>query len=190
MSHLHSKLIYVTPSEDGAFQLETVELARRRARRAVLEIVRETGGRMTTRPMFRNRPELDATVTDAEPMVGLRVATMLKFAARQLTLEYARQARESGHDWIEIGIALGFERLADSGVSAADAAYDYASGNAAFGRRSFAWVCPECHGTVIDRGPEAGSPADCEEGHADGCRRLATAIAVWNASWEDDGEPQ
>ena len=144
---------------------------------------------MTARPMFRDHPGLDAAVTDAEPMIGLRVATMLKFAARQLTLEYARQARESGHDWLEIGAALGFERLAEPGISVAAAAYDYATGTAAFDRRSFAWVCPACRGTIIDHGPEAGSPADCEEGHADGCRRLATAITAWDTSWETDGEP-
>jgi len=144
---------------------------------------------MTTRPMLGNRPELDLTITDAEPMAGLRAATALRFAMRRLAKDYMRLAREDGHDWQEIGTALGFERLAESRISVAGAAYDYATGNTAFGQRSFAWICHQCRGTVIDRGPEAGSPADCEEGHADGCRRLATAIAAWDASWVD-GEPR
>jgi hypothetical protein len=71
----------------------------------------------------------------------------------------------------------------------ADAAYHYATGTTAFGRSSFAWVCPACRDTVIDRGPQAGHPADREDGHADGCPRLATAIAAWSASWDDDGGP-
>lgn len=177
-------------ANSDTFQRKAVELARRQVRQAVLEIIRATSGQMTTRPMFGNRPELDLTITDADPMVALRAATAFKFATRRLTMDYARQGRENGHDWQEIGTALGFDRLAESGISVADAAYDYATGNTALSGRSFAWVCPECRGTVIDRGPEAGSPADCEEGHASGCRRLATAIAAWDASWEADGEPR
>lgn len=189
LSHLHSKLFFVTSTTNGrdAHQ-QAVDLARQLTRRAVLEIVRETGGQVTTRPMFRARPELDVTVTDADPMAGLRAAAMIRFAVRRLSLEYTRQAREDGHSWQEIGITLGLENLAESGISMADAAYDLATGDASYARRSFAWVCPACAGTVIDRGPAAGSPADCEDGHADGCRRLATAITALDASWDDDGE--
>jgi len=103
---------------------------------------------------------------------------------RRLVLDYARQARKEGHSWQEIGVALGFTAVADSGASVADAAYDYAAGTIGFGRASFAWVCSACRSTVIDRSPQAGHPANTEEGHADGCGRLAAEIAVWNASWD------
>jgi hypothetical protein len=102
---------------------------------------------------------------------------------RRLILDYVRQAREDGHPWQEIGMALGFRAGIDSAVSVADAAYDYAADTAGFGRVSFAWVCSACRSTIIDRGPQAGHPADIEEGHADDCRRLAAEIAAWNASW-------
>jgi hypothetical protein len=68
----------------------------------------------------------------------------------------------------------------------ADAAYDYAAGTTVFGRASFAWVYSACRSTVTDRGPQAGHPADTEEGHAGDCQRLAAEMAAWNASWEDE----
>jgi hypothetical protein len=122
---------------------KTVELARQWAQRAVLSIVRESGGQTVARPVFRDRPDLDMTVTENESLGGLQAAVQLKHAAMRLTLEYARQAREDGHSWQEIGVALGFVRLAESDVSVASAAYDYAVGTTALGRASFAWVCPD-----------------------------------------------
>ena len=167
---------------------KTGDPVRRWAWRAVLGIVLESGGRIAARPIFRDKPDLDLTVADADSMSGLEAATKLASAVRRLILDYARQAREDGHSWQEVGVALGIKPVDDSGVSVADAAYDYAAGTPGFGRASFAWVCSVCRGTVIDRGPQAGHPADTEEGHADDCRRLAAGIAAWNASWEAEDE--
>ncbi len=163
-----------------------VELARQWARRAVFGIVRESGGRTVARPVFRGRPDLDTTVTENESLGGLQAAVQLKHAAMRLTLEYARQAREDGHSSQEIGVALSLVHLAESDISVAGAAYDYAVGTTDLGRASFAWVCPACRGTVLEHGPEAGHPADCEYGHADDCTRLATVIAAWDNSWDDE----
>jgi hypothetical protein len=146
--------------------------------------VRESGGLPVARPVFRDRPDLDLTIMDADAMTGLECAARLTAAIRHLILDYARQAREDGHSWQEIGVALGFRFDPDSEVSVADAAYDCVTGPIGFGRASFAWVCPTCRSTIIDRGPQAGHPADTEEGHADDCQRLATEIAAWNASWD------
>jgi hypothetical protein len=134
--------------------------------------------------VFRDRPDLNLTVTDADSVTGLESAAQLTSAVRRLILDYTRQAREDGHSWQEIGMALGLRAVRDSGISVGDAAYDYAAGTSGFGRPFFTWVCSACRGTVIDRGPQAGHPADTEEGHADDCRRLAAEIAAWNASWE------
>ena len=82
-----------------------------------------------------------------------------------------------------------WSRSPGDGLSAAEAAYDQVAGEPSFRTRSFAWTCPACHGTVIDRGPEAGRPQDCEEGHADGCPRLAAAITAWDASWNTEDAP-
>ena len=170
----------------GALLGKTGDTARRWARRAILGIALESGGQTVARPVFRDRPDLDLTVTDVDSITGLECAAKLTSAVRRLVLDYARQAREDDHSWQEIGVALGFRADTDSEVSVADAAYDYAAGTTGFRRAPFAWVCPVCWGTVIDRGPQAGHPADTEEGHADDCRRLAAEIAAWNVSWDDE----
>ena len=140
-----------------------------------------------TRPVFRNRPDLDLAVTDAEPMAALRAATAIGQALRLISYEHVRQAREDGRSWREIGAALGLERHRGDGLSVAEAAYDQVAGEPSFRARSFAWTCPACRTTVIDRGPEAGRPEDCEQGHAQGCQRLAAAISAWDAQWNAEG---
>ena len=175
------------PESSGALLDKTRNLARQWARRAVLGIVRESGGRTVARPVFRSQPDLDLTIADAEPMSGLEAAATLTSAVRRLILDYARQGREDGHSWREIGLAIGLGRVPEAGGDVADVAYDDLAGTTAFAQSAFAWVCPACRNTVIDRGPQAGNPADCEEGHASGCPRLAAAVAAWNAAWDDEG---
>jgi hypothetical protein len=76
------------------------------ARRAVFGIVRETGGQIIERPMFRRDPESGPT-RDAEPVAGLRAARDVELAARFCARGCIRHAREAGHDWHEIRAALG-----------------------------------------------------------------------------------
>jgi len=173
---------------DRTVRQYAADLARQWAARAVLGIVRDSGGQVVERPVFRDRSDLDLKVTGADPMAGLRAATGLKQASRKLSLDYVRYVREDGHSWHDIGVALGFSDDTELGISAAEAAYDYAAGTAMSAWRSFAWVCQHCRATIIDHGPEAGHPADCEEGHADGCTRLAAAVAVWAALWDDEAD--
>jgi hypothetical protein len=168
----------------AAARQQAADLARQWVIRAVLGIVRESGGQVVHRQVFHDRPDLNLRVTGAEPMAGLRAATALKVATRRLLLDYVRYAREDGHTWRDIGLGLGYSDDRDSGVSAAVAAYDFAAGTMS-AWRSFAWTCQHCHATVIDRGPEAGHPADCEDGHTDNCTHLATKIATWNATWDE-----
>ena len=164
--------------------------ARQWTRRVVLDIVRQSGGRTVTRPMFRDRPDLHMTTTDVEPMAGIRAVRQIEHSARGLTREYARQAREDGHTWDEIGAALDLSASADHrGVPLADAAYDEVAGDpdGEYARRygrTFAWTCPACRAVVRDKGPCNG-PADDEQGHADGCTRLSAAIAAWEAQWDE-----
>ena len=165
------------------------DIARQQVRHAILSIVPKIGGDLVTRPCFRDRPDLGMTVTDAEPMAALRATAAIGQALRPIAHEHARRAREDGHSWQDIGIALGLERTREDGLSAAEAAYDRMAGEPGFRARAFAWVCPVCRSTVIDRGPEAGHPEDCEEGHATGCPRLAADVAAWNASRDTDGIP-
>jgi len=169
---------------DGAPRPQAADLARQWAARAVLGIAGESGGQVVHRPVFRDRPDLNLKLTTAEPMAGLRAAAGLKQATRQLLLDYVRYAREDSHPWRDIGLGLGYSDDPDSGISAADAAYDFAAGTMS-AWRSFAWTCQHCRATIIDRGPEAGHPADCEEGHTDDCARLAAEVTAWTAIWDE-----
>ncbi len=181
-------------AEPGSRQARAklADAARQWMRRAVLDLVRQTGGRTVTRSIFRGRPDLDMTTSDAEPMAAIRVVRHLEHAAREFTRGYVRQAREDGHTWHEIGAALDLgASAADRGVSLAEAAYDDSAGDpqgeyARRNGRTFAWTCPACRATVRDRGP-CGGPADDEQGHADGCPRLTEAIVAWEAQWEETG---
>jgi hypothetical protein len=188
LSQLPSSIYLVTDQAISATNRRQIaDLARQWAARAVLGIVRESGGQVVDRPVFRDRPDLDLKVTGANPMAGLQAAAGLRHAARTLTLDYVRYAREDGQSWQDIGIALGFSDDPDSAMSAAETAYHYAAGSTPTWR-SFAWTCLQCRATIIDRGPDVGHPADCEEGHTDGCTRLAAAVAAWTASWDDEAD--
>jgi hypothetical protein len=45
----------------------------------------------------------------------------------------------------------------------------------------FRWTCQACGEVVSDRGPSGRSPAEDEPGHAEGCQRIAAAVAEWLA---------
>ncbi len=89
--------------------------------------------------------------------------------------------------WRQIGEALRLGPVAEErGVSLAEAAFDYAAGAEharPFETLSFAWTCPACRGFVLDRGPFGDHPVDGEPGHAEGCERLAAAVAAYEAEW-------
>jgi hypothetical protein len=166
---------------------QIADLARQWSTRAVLGIVRESGGQVVDRSAFPDRPDLLLKITGTNAMAGLQAVVALKHAARKLSLDYVRYAREDGHSWQDIGIALGFSDDPEAGISAAEAAYNYAAGTTP-AWRSFAWVCLQCRATIIDRSPDVGHPADCEEGHTDDCPRLAAAVAAYTASWNDEAD--
>ena len=169
--------------------------ARDIARRDSFQLARSTGASIVRRPMFRGEDE--PTVQDVEPLAGSRAARDLELAARGTARDYIRQAREAGHGWERIGQALGVSPDTDAdqtGMTVAEAAYTYAAGNphtdtAVRYGRSFVWRCRSCDQAISDRGLIAG-PADDEPGHADGCLRLADAVAVWNAGLDADLEAE
>jgi hypothetical protein len=152
-------------------------------RRAVLDMVGESGGVLTERPIYEGSA---VTRPDAEPMDALRTIGSGEAAARNAGRRYIRHAREAGSTWHEIAGALGL--TAGDGETAAEAAYTYAAGSpdSDYARRygrSFTWTCPSCDGTIHDRGLLSG-PANDEEGHGRDCIRLAEAEAEWDAQWE------
>jgi hypothetical protein len=154
-------------------------------------MVREAGGCIIARPVFRDRPDLDMTVAEPEPLPGMQMARHVEHAAHRLAGDYVRQAREDGHTWPEIGAALNLAADAERrSMSPAEAAYDYAAGDpgSEYARRygrSVTWSCPACRAVISDRGPQAGSPADTERGHTDGCERLAATQNAYDAEWDE-----
>ena len=120
-----------------------------------------------------------------EPGAGIRIVLALERVAWVGVRVYIAQAREAGMSWHEVGAALGVAELAPArGSSVAEAAWEYAAGRPAHlsGRPGvFRWPCPDCGEVVTDRGPIGRSPAEDEQGHAEGCYRLAAAVAEWFA---------
>ena len=161
---------------------------RSEARRAAFLIARAAGAQQFSRPLY---PGAETDTVDVEPLPGARAARDLEYAARATARDYIRQAREAGQSWQQIGRALGLTPNGDAdqvGATVAEAAYTYAAGSpysdtAVRYGRSFTWRCTSCDQAIGDRGLIAG-PAEDEHGHAEGCIRLAAAVAEWNAGWE------
>jgi hypothetical protein len=69
------------------------------------------------------------------------------------------------------------------GSGLGEAAWEYAAEWSAYisGQPGvFRWTCPACGQVVSDR-IGGHSPAEVELGHAEGCQRLAAAVAEWLA---------
>ena len=176
------------PNRRGASAEARSTRARNEARRATFQLARSDGAQTIARPLY---PGAQTTTADLEPLAGGSAARDLEYGARATARDYLRQAREAGSAWEQIGQALGLTPKADAdqaGMSIGEAAYSYAAGSpyasaAARYGRSFIWRCRSCDQAISDRGLIAG-PAEDEQGHAEGCTRLAAAVAEWNAGWE------
>jgi hypothetical protein len=157
-------------------------------RREAFRLARDSGASLVTRPIYSSQKE--PTARDVEALAGARAARDLELAARSAARDYIRQAREAGHHWDQIAQAVGLTPGGDAdqqGATPAEAAYTYAAGRpdaeALWEPRYFYWTCRSCDQHISDGGLIQG-PSDDEIGHAEGCRRLAQAIADWDANWE------
>jgi len=164
---------------------KAVSDARRAARRAAIDLARDQGAQVISRPAFRGA---QSTIQDVEPLAGLRAAREVELGARYNARSYVRDAREAGHTWQQIGTALDLSPGGEAdiaGSTVAEAAYSYAAGSpdtetARRYGRSFSWTCGSCESLISDHGLCNG-PADDERGHADDCARLAATIAARDA---------
>lgn len=157
-------------------------------REAVAAIVSGEGGQMVTRPMFGDRPDL-GTFREPEPLPAVRAARRLRDEAAAAVKSHVRRAREDGHSWAAIGEACGFVTDPDRGVPAESQAFTAVTPQPdgwVVRAATFTWICPACRETVHDYGPEAAHPADAEEGHGDGCTRLAEAVRAYDAKWAEE----
>jgi hypothetical protein len=129
------------------------------------------------RPAVRGVPRT-GMLEHPEPLAGVRAATALRDAAVLAIADLARYAREDGKSWAEIGAAM--EPVHDEYSAFGSVASQLGRGY------SFAWTCPACGQVVLDYGPEAGVPADQEQGHGGGCTRFAALVAAHEARMEDE----
>lgn len=165
------------------------EEARGEIRAAVRRMVINAGGEMILRPVFRDRPDLGSSAfTEPEPLAGIRAAASLQFEAGQAISSAARDAREDGLSWDQIGQALSPAEPAEDEEPRAVRAFDrLATSYSEWESPTFTWTCPACLKRISDYGPEAdGHPTEIERGHSDDCTRIAEAIGVYEAWWEDD----
>ncbi len=138
-------------------------------------------------PVVHAPPWPGASFTEEQPGpgAGIRIALALERAARAGVRVFIARAREAGMSWHEVGEALGVAGLARArGSGPGEAAWQYAAERPArlSGRPGeFRWACPDCGEVVSDRAPGGRSPAGDEQGHAEGCHRLAAAVPEWLA---------
>jgi hypothetical protein len=164
------------------------------ARHLIRSAIWDLGAGVARRPVIHGDPN-SGTIAEPEPLAGIRAATALRYAAGRAIADCARYAREDGKTWTEIGEAMGYKPNLDTPDPLDCCGTRSSVGESAFravasdlGRGpSFAWTCPVCSQTVIDKGP-GDHPEDAETGHGDGCKRLAATVQAWNAQWEDDSE--
>ena len=169
------------------------DLAREAASRAVytamLDMARAAGAGVAMKPAWPGAKA--ATVPVIDPPAGIRFAVMLRDRAGNEVRGQIRGARTAGLTWRQVGEALDLASAAEeSGISLAEAAFDYAVDAEHAGRfetLTFSWACPACGGFVTEREPCGGHPEDNEPGHKDGCTRLAALVAEYDARWENDG---
>lgn len=179
----------MTDPDTSAAQ-QRLAAARDEARTATIRLARRRGAQLITGPPGRER-----VPADIEPLGGASAARDLELAARRAARDYVRRAREAGHGWEQIGLALGVAPNADAdqaGLTIGEAAYTYAAGSPCTDHamkygRSIGWRCRSCDQAITDRGLIAG-PADNEPGHTGDCTRLAADVAEWNAALDAELE--
>jgi hypothetical protein len=125
------------------------------------------------------------TAPGASAAEAVRAARSVELAVHAEVLGHIRRAREAGDSWVTVGEMLGFGPIAAEGPGTlAELAFDYAAGprtiNAWFpAPPMFRWDCPGCGGRIADHGPAKGPIAD-QDGHKDGCVRLAAEASGWD----------
>lgn len=123
------------------------------------------------------RPESTISFFEPTPLAGFHAARQVCRLAEQQVYRYAVLLRGEGFSWQQIADLLEIPWSDD--YARPERAFNLVagpdSGNTWTGPRVY-WHCGSpagCGAYITDRGPFNGWPSDNEDGHADGCRRLA-----------------
>lgn len=137
------------------------------------------------------RPESEYSWPVPRPLAGLHAALTVVRLAQDQAYTFAKELRGQGSTWREIADLL--EVPWSDEYSQVERAYELVAGPADHRRGAFRdsrvyWTCggPKgCGKYVTDHGPYNGYPIDNEDGHADGCRRLADDMEAWEQEREE-----
>jgi hypothetical protein len=122
------------------------------------------------------RPDSACSWREPAPAAGLTAALAVVKAAQQQAYKFVRGLRSEGVSWREAAGLLQVPWVEER--SQAEVAFELVCGPEPEGWRtpSVYWRCggpSGCGKYITDRGPYNCYPSDNEDGHADGCRRLA-----------------
>lgn len=140
---------------------------------------------MTTRKI---RPESDYGFPEPRPLAGLQAALSVARLAQNQAYTFAKGLRGEGSSWDEIADLLEIPWSQD--YVRREQAFELVAGpvsKTSYDRYVF-FTCggPRgCGERVTDRGPYNGYPSDNEDGHAEGCRRLAAEIDAYRREQDE-----
>ncbi|MFI7608882.1 hypothetical protein ACIBTV_27730 [Micromonospora sp. NPDC049366] len=148
-----------------------------------VSLLLEDPAHITEQPIW---PGASSTRRQARPITRLQAAVWLRAEARSRVGYEIQRARGAGASWQEIAVVLG---LVDADRATpydqAVAAFEEAMADG-FSLHHFGFTCATCGASVRDYGPFEPHPIDREEGHAEGCARMAAQLAEWKAKHGDD----
>jgi hypothetical protein len=139
------------------------------------------------------RPESEFGYPEPRPLAGLQAALLVARLANDRAYRFAKDLRGEGtHTWDEIADLLGIPWSDD--YVRRERAYELVGGDDPAQRRRGAyadvrvyWACAGprgCGKYITDRGPYDPHPRDNQDGHAEGCARLAADVARYE--WEQE----
>lgn len=141
----------------------------------------------------KHRPDSDYTWCEPSPRAGLDAALQVLAIAQRQAYDSVLGLRAEGVSWDQAADLLGIEWSED--YVRRERAYELVLGptpkdSSPWRDRTLYWYCAGplgCGEFITDRGPYNGYPSDCEDGHADGCRRHAAEIKA-HADEQDRAE--
>jgi hypothetical protein len=166
-------------SDEDTMRTADMSAVRQLVDRAVQALVPKD--QMTVR---KYRPESTYGFPEPKPLAGLEAALTVARVAESRAHGFATGLRGEGSSWAQIADLLGIGWSED--YVQRERAFEVVAGpvsNVSYDRYVF-FTCGGplgCGARVTDRGPYNGSPDNNEDGHGEGCRRLAAEVEAYHA---------
>lgn len=134
-------------------------------------------------------PDSQLSWPEPAPAAGLTAALAVEEIARRQAYKFVLGLRAAGTSWREAADLLNIPWSGD--YSRPERAYELVLGpedRTGYRERNLYWHCGGplgCGEFITDRGPYNGRPSGCEDGHAEGCRRLAAEVDAFEREWDE-----